>query len=343
MKKFEKIIALSFALLLSVGIFNACKNKEAIEETPDTFAQELKKFGNVSIFADLVDKIGRGLLDSNSTQTLFLPTDEAFIHLDIATKRDYDKATMIAFFGSQMVDKTLLSANFKSGILVMSNFDTTRMYKGRDFTQLEDALIEQNDLKIGKLTVHLVDRIFLPEILAGHDHAGHGSGHDHASGMTDNCGTAGPSAAALAEAATFRTKTSTALHTLLPTWSPTTQAPVNLPNGFSLMGGRNNGLPYIHYFSKQNMEDGKFMDPNAPEGLMYGLTADGVVYPITAVYLTREASPAQLHTLNCIYMFHEHDNLPGVMLHVFHDKYPSTNRGFDHEADPILVRKMTVK
>jgi hypothetical protein len=161
--------------------------------------------------------------------------------------------------------------------------------------------------------------------------------------MTDNCGTVGPSAAALSEATVLRTKTSTALNTLLPTWSPTTRAPVNLPSGYSLMGGRNNGLPYIHYFNPKFMEDGKFMDPNAPEGLMYGLTADGIVYPISAIYLTREATPAQLHALNCIYMFHEHETLPGVMLHVFHDSYPSTNRGFDHEADPVLVRKMKVK
>jgi hypothetical protein len=332
----------SFLTLLTVGflLINACKH-EVVEATKDPVAEALLNLGKANVFTDLINKNGVGLIDTNKSQTLFLPTDEAFEHLDIASKLDYDKATLIAFFGSQMLDKTWFSANFKSGQMVMLNLDTTRMYKGADFTQIEDALVEKADLQVGKLVVHLVDRLFSPEILIGHDHNGH-AGHDHGSGMTDNCGTAGAPQKSIDEAAAFREKLSTAL-LKFPTWLPSQTAPRSLIDGFSLMGGRNNGLPYIHYFSTKNMEDGKFMDPNAPEGLMYGTTADGEVFPISAVFLTREATSAQLHTLNCIYMFHEHDNLPGVMMHAFHKAYPSPTRGFDHEADPVLVRKMKVK
>jgi uncharacterized surface protein with fasciclin (FAS1) repeats len=338
--KTNKIVLFLTCLFLFAGIM-ACKNEanEVTIETPDAVVEQLKTINNISIFTDLMRTAGKGLLDTTQAKTLFIPTDEAFIHLDIATKRDYDKATMIAFLASQMTDKVLPSANFKSGKMTTSNLDTVRVYDGSAFTQIEDALVEGVDLKLGNLMVHLVDRIFKSEKLISHNHNTHAT-HDH--NMTDNCGAAGASVENKAQAVDFRNKTSVALNQL-PTWLPTQATPKTLPKGFVLMGGRNNGLPYIHYFSKENMEDNKFMNPDAPEGLMCGLTADGVVYPISAVYLTREAKAADLHTLNCIYMFHEHDGLPGVMMHVFHDKYPSTNGGFDHEADPILVRKMKVK
>jgi hypothetical protein len=337
--KAKSLLTLTLLLSLSLG----CQ-KEALK---DPLYASLAAIENIKVFTALMETTGKGLLDTKPTKTLFIPTDEAFAHLDIADKRDYDKALLIAFLATQMTDSPLPSGNFKSGKLNTSDGDYVRMYNGREFVQIEDALVEKTDLKIGNLTVHLVDRIFKPEKLTGHNHNAHAGGHahggTHSHDMKDNCGTTGPSTQNTKESLALRNATSTFLATL-PTWNPSEAAPRNLPTGgYSLMGGRNNGLPYIHYFSKKNMEDGKFMDPNAPEGLMYGLTADGVVYPISAVFVTREASANQLHNLNCIYMFHEHDGLPGIMMHVFHDRYPSTNNGYDHEADPQLVRKMTVK
>jgi hypothetical protein len=313
---------------------------------PDTFSEQLKGIDQITIFTDLMKTAGKGLINVNDRNTLFIPTNEAFKHLDIEQKRDYDGATMLAFLASQMTTSPLPSANFKSGVFTTANTKTVRMYAGRAFTQIEDALVETTDLTIGNLTVHLVDRLFNPATLTGHDHNAHASGHAHGGTHEDNmvnhCGTAGPDAATVQEAIAFRKKTSVFLATL-PTWGPEAAASRTMPHGYALMGGRNNGLPYIHYFSKDNMEDGKFMDPNAPEGLMYGLTADGVVYPISAVYLTREATAQQLHNLNCLYMFHEHEGLPGIMMHYFHDAYPSTNYGLDHEANPVLVRQMKTK
>ncbi len=313
---------------------------------PDTLSEKLKGIDQITVFTDLMQTAGKGLINVNERQTLFIPTDEAFKHLDIEQKRDYDRATMMAFVASQMTTSPLPSANFKSGAFTTVNTKTVRMYAGRTFTQIEDALVETADLTIGNLTVHLVDRLFNSAILVGHDHNTHASGHAHGGthqhDMLNHCGASGPTPATVQETIAFRKKTSAFLATL-PTWGPEAAASRAMPHGYALMGGRNNAPPYIHYFSKANMEDGKFMDPNAPEGLMYGLTADGVVYPISAVYLTREASPQQLHTLNCMYMFHEHDALPGIMMHFFHDAYPSTNYGLDHEANPILVRQMKAK
>ena len=332
--------AVSWCLLLAAS----CTPQNDV--APSAFSEQLTAIDQISVFTDLMKTAGEGLVDATKAQTLFIPTDEAFRHLDISERRDYDKATMIAFLASQMLDTPLASARFRSGKLTTVNTKTIRMYDGRAFTQVEDALVEQTDLKVGNLTVHLVDRIFSPVTLTGHDHNTHASGHAHGGthdpAMTSHCGPAGPDPTTIQEANAFRNRTSTFLATL-PTWQPTTTAPPTLPHGYALMGGRNNGLPYIHYFSKANMEDGKFMDPNAPEGLMYGLTADGVVYPISAVYLTREASAQQLHRLNCLYMFHEHEGLPGIMMHYFHDAYPSPNYGLDHEANPVLVRQMKTK
>lgn len=318
----------------------------APDPAPDTFSEQLKGIDQITIFTDLMKTAGKGLVNTSERQTLFIPTDEAFNHLDIAQKRDYDKATMLAFLASQMTVTPWPSASFKSGAFTLANTKTARMYAGRAFTQIEDALVETTDLTIGNLTVHLVDRLFNPATLTGHDHNMHASGHAHGGthqeDMLNHCGGSGPDAATVQAAIAFRKKTSAFLATL-PTWGPEQPASRTMPHGFALMGGRNNGLPYIHYFSKENMEDGRFMDPNAPEGLMYGLTADGVVYPISAVYLTREASAQQLHNLNCLYMFHEHEGLPGIMMHYFHEAYPSTHYGLDHEADPNLVRQMRTK
>jgi hypothetical protein len=344
--KFDiKKMIIAQVIILSVAL--SC-SKESNIDPNDGFSNKLESAGiqDISIFADIMKTAGKGLLNENESKTIFIPTDEAFKHLDIAEKREYDKATLIAFLASQMVDLPLASANFKSGKITTSNTKTIRMYDGREFTQIEDALVEKADLKVGNLTVHLVDRIFDSIVLTGHDHNEHASGHSHGGthdhSMTSNCGASGPPQSSIQEAISFRTKTSKFLMTL-PTWKPTETSPRSLPGGFALMGGRNNGLPYIHYFSKTNMEDNKFMDPNAPEGLMCGMAADGTVYPISAVYLTREASAIQLHNLNCMFMFHEHDGLPGIMMHYFHDAYPSTNYGLDHEADPVLVRQMKMK
>lgn len=333
-----KIVVMSAAFQLSIV---SCTSVDS-EVSPEVLKAELSKISDISVFTDIMTKTGNGLLNTNENKTLFIPTDEAFEHYDIKDKRDYDKATLIAFLASQMTDSPLASANFKSGKLTLTNTDYVRVYDGRAFTQIEDALIEKTDLKVGNLTVHLVDRLFFSKILVGHEHSEHASGGEHAHDMKNNCGDKGPSAIESKASTDFRTKTSQFLETL-PTWNPNTTAPFTLPNGFTLMGGRNDRLPYIHYFSKQNMEDNKFMNPSAPEGLMCGLTADGIVFPISAVYITRDATSAQLHDLNCIYMFHEHDGLPGTMMHVFHNAYPSTNNGYDHEADPLLVRQMKIK
>jgi Fasciclin domain len=336
-------------LILFSGIFQlgivACN--DSVEVAPDEFTQGLSAIPEVSIFADVMAKVGYGLVNSKDSKTIFIPTNEAFEYLDIKDKRDYDKATMIAFLASHIVDSPLSSANFKSGKLTTSNTGYVRVYDGRAFTQIEEALVEKTDLKVGNLTVHLVDRVFDPAVLLGHDHGTHASGHSHGgthdNSMPNNCGTPVPDKTSLTQANTFRNQTSKFLATL-PTWDASATAPRAIAKGgYDLMGGFNNRLPYIHYFSKTNMEDGKFMDPNAPEGIMYGLTADGFVFPISAVYMTREATAAQLHDLNCMYMFHEHDGLPGVMMHYFHDAYPSKNYGLDHEAEPLLVRQMKVK
>jgi hypothetical protein len=336
----KKII---ISCLIISGLTYSCQLNEA---QPDKLKEGLSTIENISIFADLMQTTGKGLLDINQNKTLFIPTDEAFRHYDVAEKRDYDKAAILAFLAYQMTDNPLAATNFKSGKLTTSNGLFVRVYDGREFTQIEESLVEKTDLKLGNLTVHLVDRIFKPETLIGHDHNTHASGHAHGGthnhSMENNCGSVGPDKKTKDEVIAFRNQTSKFLATL-PNWSPTSISPRNLPGGFALMGGRTDGLPYVHYFSKQNMEDGKFMNPNAPEGLMCGLTADGVVYPISAVYMTREASAQQLHNLNCMFMFHEHDGLPGVMMHYFHDAYPSTNYGLDHEAEPALVRKMKAK
>ncbi len=344
MKKNILIIAVIATIFQLV--FMACKDSTK-EIVPDQFVNGLASIPEASIFADVMAKAGKGLVNDKESKTIFIPTNEAFEYLDIATKRDYDKATMIAFLASQMVDTALPSALFKSGKLTTSNTNYVRVYDGRTFTQIEEALVEKIDLKVGNLTVHLVDRIFDPAALIGHDHGVHATGHSHGGihddNMTNHCGTSGPDNATQASTIKFRNATSKFLSSL-QTWDASTTAPRALAKGgYALMGGFNNRLPYIHYFSKENMEDGKFMDPNAPEGLMYGLTADGQVYPISAVYMTREATSDQLHDLNCMYMFHEHDGLPGVMMHFFHDAYPSKNFGLDHEADPFLVRQMKVK
>jgi hypothetical protein len=336
----KTIIAQSLILLVA---FSCSKN-----DLTDEFSNQLEmaNIPDIKVFSDLMKTTGKGLLNVNESKTIFIPTDEAFNHLDVTDKRDYDKASLIAFLASQMLDNPLAAANFKSGKLTTSNTKIIRMYDGREFTQIEDALVEKTDLKLGKLTVHLVDRFFDPAVLTGHNHNSHASGNSHGgshdNSMESNCGTGGPPSSSVQEAISFRTKTSKFLMTL-PTWQPNEIAPRSLPGGYALMGGQNNRLPYIHYFSKTYMEDGKFMDPNAPEGLMCGMTADGKVYAISAVYLTREASAKQLHDLNCMFMFHEHEGLPGIMMHYFHDAYPSKNYGLDHEADPILVRQMKMK
>jgi hypothetical protein len=336
----KNLILFSFLI-----VFFSCE-KTSVESSDSQLQAELSKINDVSIFADVLAVSGQGTLDITLPKTIFIPTNEAFKYYEIANDRKYDKATIIAFLASQMIDTALPSSSFKSGKQAISNGNYIRVYDGRTFTQIEESLVEAVDLKVGNLTVHLVDRFFAPEILLGHDHSMHSSGHSHGGTHTENhvsnCGTTGPDANTLNEQVTFRSKTSTFLATL-PTWGLNSPANRNMPHDFALMGGKNNALPYVHYFSRKNMEDGKFMDPNAPEGLMYGYTADGTVYPISAIYMTREATAAQLHNLNCMYMFHEHDGLPGVMLHFFHDKYPSTNYGLDHEADPVLVRKMTLK
>jgi hypothetical protein len=332
-------------LLISILFLGSCT--ESSIPGPDAGLKDaLSQIQDIKVFSDIMLNAGSGVLNLSENKTLFIPTDEAFEHLDIVNKKDYDKATIIAFINSQMLDNILPSASFKSGKLTTSNTQTIRMYDGKAFTQIEDALIEKTDLKVGNLTVHLVDRVFKPITLTGHDHNSHASGHSHGGthehSMTNNCGNAGPSSAIISDVKNMRDLTSKFLLTL-PTWDPNGTAPRTLPGGFALMGGRNNALPYVHYFSKQNMEDGKFMDPNAPEGLMCGQTADGKVYAISAVYLTREASPAQLHDLNCLYMFHEHDGLPGIMMHFFHNAYPSDVYGLDHEAEPIKVRSSKMK
>ncbi|MGL4632496.1 MAG: fasciclin domain-containing protein [Leadbetterella sp.] len=326
------------SILLIVLLFGC----EVQQDTPPVLIQN--SFGEIkgiSRFIQLMDTYGQGLIDVNKNETIFVPTDEAFVYYDIPKDMEFDKASVLAFLKSQMVSKNLPSVDFKSGKLTIANDDYVRVYNGRAFVQIEESLIEKEDLQVGNLTIHLVDRFFKPELILGHDHAEHASGHSHGGthdhSMTSNCGAAGPDKNTISQTTSFRTLTSKFLEKL-PRWTPDQSAPRTLALGnYSLMGGFNNRLPYIHYFSKENMEDGKFMDPNAPEGLMYGLTSDGKVFPISAVYMTREATSAQLHDLNCMYMFHEHDGLPGVMMHFFHDKYPSQNYGLDHEADPKMV------
>jgi hypothetical protein len=70
-----------------------------------------------------------------------------------------------------------------------------------------------------------------------------------------------------------------------------------------------NGLESIkHYFNAANVTDGRVLDPDHPEGLMYAHTERGPVL-IAAVYLMNNPGDEGAQPGGCLTTWHTHDNL----------------------------------
>lgn len=79
-------------------------------------------------------------------------------------------------------------------------------------------------------------------------------------------------------------------------------------------------MPMLHVANKANHVDGKVLDPNAPETLMYGYEGKGVWTLVGVMYTANEAFPAAPPDPGGpITRWHYHDNGGGqaLMMHVF--------------------------
>jgi hypothetical protein len=144
------------------------------------------------------------------------------------------------------------------------------------------------------------------EATGGHEHGGHehgsaaGDGHtDHEHGTQAPCH---PSKADRAGAARLVAATERGL-------APYQDLSAARAAGFE---PHHNGLEGIkHYFNPANVTDGRVLDPERPEGLMYAHTDRGPVL-IAAVYLMNNPGDEGETPGGCLTTWHAHDNLCSV-------------------------------
>ncbi|WP_311223987.1 MULTISPECIES: fasciclin domain-containing protein [unclassified Acidovorax] len=151
--------AIALAALLTLG---ACATKptapanlaEVAASTPS-----LSTFNKLAIEAGLADTL-RG----TSPHTVFAPSDAAFAAVPAKTLQalQADKAQLKEVLSFHIVAGAVASTDVKPGNVKTLQGGSVALARAGGFVTVEDALVEQADLRAPNGVVHIIDRVLMP-------------------------------------------------------------------------------------------------------------------------------------------------------------------------------------
>lgn len=158
---FRRLTLQTTLALAIVATLGACSTPAS---APNTVGGVVAKTKNLSTFNQLVADAGMAAtLNGSGPYTVFAPSDAAFQALPAKTRDALknDKEQLKAVLSYHIVPAHVTSSA-KAGKLKTLQGSDIALARAADFVTVEDALVEQADLKAGNGVVHVIDRVLVP-------------------------------------------------------------------------------------------------------------------------------------------------------------------------------------
>jgi len=158
---FRRLTLQTTLVLAIVATLGACSTPAS---APNTVGGVVAKTKNLSTFNQLVADAGMAAtLNGSGPYTVFAPSDAAFQALPAKTRDALknDKEQLKAVLSYHIVPAHV-TASAKAGKLQTLQGSDIALARAADFVTVEDALVEQADLKAGNGVVHVIDRVLVP-------------------------------------------------------------------------------------------------------------------------------------------------------------------------------------
>ena len=158
---FRRLTLQTTLALAIVATLGACSTPAS---APNTVGGVVAKTKNLSAFNQLVADAGMAAtLNGSGPYTVFAPSDAAFQALPAKTRDALknDKEQLKAVLSYHIVPAHV-TASAKAGKLKTLQGSDIALARAADFVTVEDALVEQADLKAGNGVVHVIDRVLVP-------------------------------------------------------------------------------------------------------------------------------------------------------------------------------------
>ncbi|CAD5373947.1 Fasciclin domain-containing protein [Rubrivivax sp. A210] len=151
----------SLAALATLAATAGCATTPA----PATLTETLGRNASTQTLARLVKDAGLGeTLASAGPYTVFAPSDAAFKAVPAKTLAELaaNKEQLKAVLSYHVVAGNSPAAAIKQGNVKTVNGANLALAKSGGFITVEDAVVEQADIKASNGVVHLVDRVLMP-------------------------------------------------------------------------------------------------------------------------------------------------------------------------------------
>lgn len=151
--------AIALTALLTLG---ACATKTT---APANLADVVASTPSLSTFNKLAAEAGLAdTLRGAAPHTVFAPSDAAFAAVPAKTLQalQADKAQLKSVLSYHIVAGTVASADVKPGAAKTLQGGSVALARAGGFVTVEDALVEQADLRAPNGVVHVIDRVLMP-------------------------------------------------------------------------------------------------------------------------------------------------------------------------------------
>lgn len=158
---FRRLTLQTTLALAIVATLGACSTPAS---APNTVGGVVAKTKNLSTFNQLLADAGMtATLNGSGPYTVFAPSDAAFQALPAKTRDALknDKEQLKAVLNYHIVPAHI-TASTKVGKLKTLQGSDIALARAANFVTVEDALVEQADLKAGNGVVHVIDRVLVP-------------------------------------------------------------------------------------------------------------------------------------------------------------------------------------
>ena len=158
---FRRYALRSTLALATLALLGACASAPAFRTLADAIASDK----DLSTFSQLVAQAGMTeALKAAAPHTVFAPSDAAFKAVPAKTLESLkaDKEQLKAVLSYHIVPGAFTAADIKSGNVKTLQGANVAVARAGTFVTVEDAMVEQADLRASNGVVHVVDRVLMP-------------------------------------------------------------------------------------------------------------------------------------------------------------------------------------
>ncbi|RYF00737.1 MAG: fasciclin domain-containing protein [Comamonadaceae bacterium] len=158
---FRRYALQSTLALATVALLGACASTPASRTLAGTIADTkgLSTFQQLAAEAGLTET-----LNAAAPHTVFAPSDAAFKAVPAKTLDSLkaDKAQLKAVLSYHIVPGAFTAADIKPGNVKTLQGGNVAVARAGTFVTVEDAMVEQADLRATNGVVHVIDRVLMP-------------------------------------------------------------------------------------------------------------------------------------------------------------------------------------